>query len=288
MKISETAKGELSVFGESLLSSMLPILGIITFKTLPPLYSLFGSILFTTIFFVILLTLKKSWQSLSKQNFKILFWIVLLIGVGYHGLSYIGLELTSANNASIIWQSELLFSFLYFNVWRKEQLSLEHLTGAGLMLFGIFLIFFPQLKSFQFNKGDILILCATALPPIGNYYQREIRKKMNSLNVIFWRNLMTFPVLLVLILLLPAKNYSLTPATILFLALNGLLVFGLAKIFWLEAISRISITKANALASIRPFLTIVLSYLILQQKPNLWQMLAVIPIVFGVMLLTKK
>lgn len=287
--ISETKKGELAIFGESVLSSLLPVLGLLTFKSLPPLHSLFFSLVFTIIFFAIFLFYKKSWQNIfKKENLKNIFWIVLLIGIGYYGLSFIGLQYTSANNASIIWQSELLFSFLFFNIWRREQITTTHILGAVLMLCGVVLIFFPQIQNYNLNKGDILILIATTLPPIGNYFQRDLRSRLSSTNIIFWRSLLTLPFIFLLMYFAPHAEANLNLKVLIFLAFNGLLVFGLAKILWLESIIRIPIPKANSLASVRPFLTMLFSFVLLGQKPDLWQISSAVPIILGVILLTKE
>jgi drug/metabolite transporter (DMT)-like permease len=73
-----------------------------------------------------------------------------------------------------------------------------------------------------------------------------------------------------------------------FLALNGILIFGIEKILWLEGIHRISIAKANAIAIFSPLLTLVLAVLILNQPILSKQLLAFVPMAVGLWLLTNK
>jgi drug/metabolite transporter (DMT)-like permease len=62
---------------------------------------------------------------------------------------------------------------------------------------------------------------------------------------------------------------------------------GVAKIFWVEALHLISITKASAMAAITPVLTIFLAYLLLDEVPIATQLIAIVPIVFGGYMITR-
>jgi len=77
-------------------------------------------------------------------------------------------------------------------------------------------------------------------------------------------------------------------ASLLFLLINGVLLLGLSKLFWIEAIHRISVTKGVALSSVNPFLTLLLAWLILHQAPAMWQIAGLIPLVAGVLFLTGQ
>jgi drug/metabolite transporter (DMT)-like permease len=70
--------------------------------------------------------------------------------------------------------------------------------------------------------------------------------------------------------------------------INGLLLLGFSKILWVEGIHRISVTKSNALASIAPPLTLLFAWLILHNIPTLFQLLSIVPILFGMALLSMN
>ena len=73
-----------------------------------------------------------------------------------------------------------------------------------------------------------------------------------------------------------------------YLIVNGILLLGLAKIFWIEGIHRISVTKATALSSITPLLTLLFAWIILNQAPTVWQLTSLVPLLLGVLLLTDN
>ncbi len=289
MNLTETRKGEFYILAESLINSLFPVISLISFATLPPLFSLSYSWVFTALFFLFVIAYRNKFSELADlELLKDLIWVVLFIGILYYGLYFFALRYTTANNAGIIIQMELFFTFLFFNVWKKEALTTEHLLGAGLMLFSTLLIFFPQIRHLDFNKGDLLILLCTAFPPVGNFFQRKMRRKASSESVMFLRTIFSLPFVFLLAFVLSGnETQSVDLKTILFLLFNGIIILGISKIFWLEAILRISVTKANALASIKPVLTILFSFLMLGNLPNLWQLSSIPPMLLGVYMLTR-
>ncbi len=74
----------------------------------------------------------------------------------------------------------------------------------------------------------------------------------------------------------------------IFLLANGVLIFGVSKILWLEGISRISVTKALALGSLAPLFTLFIAWIVLKQAPTAWQIASLAPFFLGVLLLTNN
>lgn len=289
MHFSETSKGELAILGEALLYSLFPVLTVFSYATLPPLVSLLFSTLFAVAFFgCLMLAGRKTRELRNKTVWKYIPIVTLFISLLYYGLFFLGLSYTTANNGAIIGLMELFFSYLLFNVWRKETFSAAQTAGAGLMLLGAVIILFPK-HGFGFHAGDWLILLAAASSPAGNYYQQKLRKIASSETILFLRSLLALPVFFCLSLLLKTHFvWSNIGRGLWFLAINGLLLLGLSKQLWIEGIHRISVTKANALSSIGPLFTLIFSYFILKQTPQLWQWLALLPIIAGIALLTSK
>ena len=126
-------------------------------------------------------------------------------------------------------------------------------------------------------------------PVFGNYYAKEARKKISANTILLLRNIATVPILLIFSFLFEKQP---TPtqlsASLIFLLLNGIFIFGFSKIFWTEGIHRIPITKAISLSLINPLLTLIFAWFVLKEVPTTWQILSFIPIAAGIYLLTKK
>lgn len=286
--MSETRKGELLIFTAGFFWSFFPIITVLTYSTLPSLASLAWSTLFATFLFAGVVSYRKKWSELRNvQLWKYSLLIALFIGILYYSFIYIGLESTTPGNMMVIALFEIFTSFLLFNVFQKEQISFEHKIGALLMVIGAGIVLIRDFSGI--NIGDVFILVAVCCSPFGNLFQQRARKIASSETIMFLRSLLSIPALFLLAYMLDAHvSFSDVHASFSFLLINGVLILGLSKIFWVEAIHRISVTKALALSSINPFLTLVFAWLILHQEPAVWQITSLIPLVAGVMLLTDQ
>ncbi len=286
--MNKELKGELFILSETLLWSLFPIITVSSLLFFNPIVSLAWSTMFASVFFAVLLTYKQKWHEL--KNFSALYdilWVSLLIGVIYYGIYFFGLKYTSPANASLIALTEVFYSYLYFNVFRKEKISSSHLKGAILIVVGALIILLHGF-TWNFSKGDLIILIGVGVAPFGNYFQQRARKKVSSEAISFGRSLFTS---LFCILLSTLLGYQLVFDfhwhELSFLLLNGFISFGLCRILFLEGIHRISVTKAIALSSVGPLFTILFAWLFLHQIPALFQFIAFIPLTLGLVLLSK-
>lgn len=284
--LTKSQTGELSLLGSVFLWSFFPIITILSLRSLTALAAAGLSTLVAALFFAMWLTYERQWDQLAvKVAWKYILGTILLNGILFYVLLFIGLTKTTAGNASLIGLMEVFFAMFILHLWQKEYLNKKHVLGAVLMVMGAGLIIFPG--SFQLNQGDLLILVATVVPPIGNYFAQCARKLVSSVFLLFVRSFFSGLFLLYLAFVfegLPTK--AVVFDALPFLLINGIFLLGLSKIFWVEAIHRIPITKANALATILPAFTLVFAFFILKEIPTIWQIAGFLPIAAGVLLLT--
>lgn len=284
--LTRSQQGELYMLGEVLLWSLFPIVSIFALNTLSPLLTASLSTLSAAAFFAIVLTVKKCWKELKTLSaLRDTLIATLFIGIGFYSLLFIGIGKTTAGDASIMLLMELFFGMVVLWAWGKERYTMGHIIGSLCMVIGAFLVLFQG--SIALNSGNLIILIATALPPIGNFFAQRARKKVSSAYIMFVRSIISGIFLLVLSLIwetIPTGRALET--SVPYLLINGLVILGLSKVFWIEAIHRIPITKGLALGSITPVFTLIAAYVTLHEVPRLWQIIGLIPIIFGVWLLT--
>jgi drug/metabolite transporter (DMT)-like permease len=285
---SKEREGELFNLGGSLLWGFFPIITIISYNSLSPVTSLAFSTLFGAIFFAIVLSIKKKWHEVTNLSaLRDILFATFILGICYYLLYFFALRYTSAGNASIIALAEVFFSYLFFNLWKKDNLPLFHLAGAFLMMVGAIIVLYPNIH--QFHIGDLLVLAAAIIAPFGNFFARRARKVVSSESILFTRS--TIGAIAIFLLGISLKiNFSAIDIknSLFFLIINGFLIFGLSKIFWIESIHRISVVKANAIGCISPLLTLIFAWVILKNVPTVWQLFAIIPMFFGIILLGKN
>ncbi len=267
--------------------ALFPIFVILTVSNVSAIFAAALSTLFAALFFAILITAHKQWGEIKvKKALKDILIMTALIGVLFYVLIFIGIEQTTAGNASIILLMEVFFTMVILGLWKKEKQSIKSVGGGILMVLGAFFVMFKG--GFQLNQGDILILLATAIPPIGNYYSQRARKQVGSNMIMFVRSLVAgFVILGIAFIIEQPPSLIDIQNSLLNLFITGFVILGLSKIFWIEAIHRLSITKAISLSAYAPGFTLVFAYFILGDVPTLWQILGFIPMVIGVYLITE-
>lgn len=291
MTYSRERIGEFYIFFEALLWGLFPVFTVLSLFTLGPFMSLALTTFFAWLFFLGMVTYKNKWHELKNTSaLKDVLITVVLLGVLFYVFFFWGLTFTTTGDASLIALMEIFFTFLIFNVFRGEHTSVYQILGATLMIVGGAVIVLPEVVNrFSFNTGHILIVCAVIVAPVGNFFQRRARETMSSEVMLFVRTLCTIPFLLILAYVF-GESLTLPPidTSFIYIVLSGVFLLGLSKIFWVESIHRLPMTKAIALASLSPLFTMVFSIFFLKQYPTVFQLIAFVPLFLGVILLTRK
>ena len=288
MQLSQERKGEVMVIAANILWSFFPIITLLTYSFVSPLFSLAWSTFFAAVFFAVILTLRKTWKDFKNISaLKDMLMTALFIGILFYGLYFWGLQYTTAGNASIISLMEIFFTFLLFNVWKKEYMSIKHIIGALLMIVGAIIVLIPE--KFSFYSGDFIILIAILFGPIGNYFQKKARKQVSAEAIMFTRSMVTFPcIFLFAYITMDTIGISGIKESLLLLLLNGIIFLGFSKILFIESIHRISVTKAISMEGLNPLLTLFFAFFILGEIPTVFQFLSFIPLFIGLILLTSN
>ena len=279
-------EGESLMVGLSILEAWFPILSIVAMSYVGALHTYMYSLVIAFFFYMAIMYKRDRFKELkNKAAYKDLlltsFWITFIFT-----LIFIGLQYTTAGNMAVIIFLQVGFSYLYFNVLGKEKMDTIHLIGAIIMAVGALVILFPE--DFAFNKGDWLILISSAAAPIVNLYQKRAREYCSAETILGFRTVVGFPfVALLAYLMEPSVTYDafLSALPYLFLIASGIYVA--AKIIWIEALNRLSITKLSAMLALLPVFTLIFAYLYLGEVPELRQMMGIIPVLIGGYLITK-
>lgn len=284
--MTKEREGELLMLGLSILESWFPILSIVAMSYVGALHTYMYSLVIAFFFYVAIMYKRKRFSELkNKAAYKDLllttFWITAIFT-----LIFIGMRYTTAGNMAVIVFLQVLFSYLYFNVLGKEKMTKLHLMGAVIMGIGALIILFP--KDFMFNKGDWLILVSAAMAPIVNLYQKRARVYCSAETILGFRTVVGFPIVALLAYILePSVTYEAFLSALPYLFLIAAGVYVAAKIMWIEALNRMSITKLSAMLALMPVFTLFFAYIYLDEVPEFRQLLGIVPVLVGGYLITK-
>lgn len=265
-----------------------PVLTVVAFQSLPVFTAAALTTLCSTLFFLCVLLWKPQKKKVSRQCMRDIAFACITIGCFYYTLSYVGISLTTPNNAAIVGLSEIFFSYLFISVLTKhERFIWSHVLGALLMVAGVLFVLIPSAR--ELRLGDFIILVGGMIPPLGNLAMQRARKEASAAYIMFFRSLtgaITLGILALIFDPLPSASalWSALPAVLI----GGFFLMGLSKILWIEAIHRLPITQTISVASIQPLFTMFFAYALLHQAPEWVQLLSLPPIAVGMYLLTKK
>ncbi|MDM5264538.1 DMT family transporter [Sulfurovum sp. XTW-4] len=284
--MTKEREGEILMVGLAILESWFPIFSIVAMSYIGALHTYTYSLFIALIFFIVIMFKRDRFKELkNKEAYKDLlltsFWITSLFAFVFIGMRY-----TTAGNMAVIIFLQLLFSYLYFNLFGKEKMHTLHLWGAFIMGIGALIILIPD--EMIFNKGDLLILVAAAIAPIANLYQKRAREFCSSETILGFRTFVGLPFIALMAWAFePAVEYDAFVAALPSLLFIGILIYVVSKIMWIEALHRTSITKLSAMLGLVPMMTLIFAYFYLHEVPELRQVLGIIPILVGGYLLTK-
>lgn len=285
--MSNEKRGILYAWVFAALEGLFPILSIFILKFMGSLYAYAFSITVAMVLFLLYLAYKHKMHELwMKEALYDLFMTALLINLMFV-LIFMGLRFTTAGNMSVIIIMQLFFAYLYFNVFGHEKLGVLPTIGAFMMALGGMVVVFPE--DFKVNVGDMLILLASAVAPIANVYQKRAREYVSSETILAFRNTVAIPILLVLAYFFEQRiSEKVLMDALPFILLNGILVFTLAKILWIEALHFTSITKLSAMVSLIPVFTLIFAYFIFGDIPTARQLAGIVPVIAGSLLISQK
>lgn len=284
--MTKEREGEWFMVGSALFESWFPIFSISAMAYVGALHTYAYSLMVALMFFVLIMYRRKKFGELrNTQAYPDLFWTTFWI-TALFVLIFTGMQYTSAGNMAVIIFLQLLFSYVYFNIFGKEQMHRLHLFGALLMGVGAMVVLLPE--DMAFNRGDLLILVAAAIAPVANFYQKRARNYCSAETILAFRTVVGLPVVAMMAYLLePTVSVEMLKPALPYILLIGTVVYVGSKILWIEALHRTSITKVSAMMGLMPVLTLIFAYLYLGEVPQLHQVLGIIPVVIGGYLLTR-
>ncbi|MFC2057936.1 DMT family transporter [Campylobacterota bacterium] len=279
-------EGELLMLGLTILESWFPILSIVAMSYVGALHTYMYSLIIALFFYLLIMYKRKRFAELKnkaayKDLFLTTFWITFIFT-----FIFIGMRYTTAGNMAVIVFLQVLFSYLYFNVFGKEKMETIHLSGAVIMGVGALLILFPE--DFAFNKGDWLILISAAAAPIVNLYQKRARSYCSAETILGFRTVVGLPfVALLAYFSEPSVSYEDFMSALPYIFLIAIGIYVASKIMWIEALNRMSITKLSAMLALLPMMTLFFAYIYLDEVPEFRQIMGIIPVLVGGYLITK-
>ena len=195
----------------------------------------------------------------------------------------LGLSRTSASNASLLNNFEIVATSLIALLIFKEHISRRLWLAIGLVTLASMILGFEGSGSLTFDVGSLFVLCACLCWGFENNCTRMLSSKSSVQITIIKGCFSGLGSLLVALLLrepLPALNW------ILCILLLGFVAYGLSINFYIMAQSHLGAAKTSAFYSIAPFLGVAFS-MVLGERPGMQFYLGLLVMVLATWLMIR-
>ncbi len=241
---------------------------------------------------------KKEKKSLKKDEYAILLVIGLLGGGIAPFLFFEGLKRTTASNASVLEGGELLFTVMIALLFFKEKITKIGYLGMTITIIGVTLISLSSTTTnnipnswynfnLNLNFGNILIILSTLCWGLDNNISKIISRRITSTaKIVLIKSLIGGTLLLIISFFLGYKlNFDITQIPyLLFLGIGG---FGLSLFFFIESLRIIGTLKTIIIFSSSTIFGLILSFIILNEKIGIMQLIATTLVILGLYYVNK-
>ena len=222
-------------------------------------------------------------------------YFLSLLVIGFFGTTlsnivfFYGARLTSGINSAILLQAEPVYSLVIGYLLLQEKVTTRQIISTIVIILGTVLVIYQGTS--RLNWGDILVLLTPLCYQVGHFFSKQLlnQTEISPLFIAAGRTFYGGIILFILNQLTGASDFKVfaQPNIFAIFVFYGTVVYALTYLAFYAAIKRINLSKASAIISIYPAISIVLAHLILKEMPDLYQLSGFLIILIGIFYLSN-
>jgi len=241
--------------------------------------------------YLLSLKIRPSFQDL-KSNFKQLFLMGFIGLFGFNILFFIGLQHTSAVNASLVVSTNPAITFILSALILKTTINRYAVLGILVAFSGVLFLFSEgnlfNLMEIIPSKGDLMILGATTIFAFYNIWGKKFKSTISNSHLTFWTNAFCW---IGFIFLMPIiGDFQIVQYDWRFWGASigiGVLGSALAYLFWNEGIKKIGAYQTGIFGNLIPVTTALFAPLF-GASIHFYHIISGILVLFGMWILSYE
>jgi drug/metabolite transporter (DMT)-like permease len=230
---------------------------------------------------------------LKRRDYLYIIAIAILGAVMAPTLYFIGLEQTTASNAAILSNAEIVFTLLIAVLFFREKIKPVGYVGVLLVLFAVIIITTNQnlqpLSSLsKINYGDLLVVASTLFWGIDNNISKIVSHKIHNTGRIVQLKSFIGGLLLMVIVLTSGIQTNINLTQIPNIILLGAGGFGMSIFLFLHSLKRIGTVRTIIIFSTSSIFGVIFSMTFLNEQLHIFQLMAIPVMIFGIYLVNRK
>jgi drug/metabolite transporter (DMT)-like permease len=280
--------GYFAAIGAAFLGGLLPTLSKPLLEIMSPVFFTSLVTLAPAVLFTPVALRSKENKHIRKKGYVILAATAIAGGLVAPFIYFVGLQETSASDAALLSNGEMVFTVLIATLFFGERLSRKGFFALTLLAIGIITVITGlQFQNLSFTApGHILILTATFLWGVDNNVTSAITERVNVARIIQIKALISGSGLLAIAFLSHEVSSSLTD--VLYVFLFGIFVFSGTAYLSIESLKRLGAITTTIIFPISSIFGLFFAYVLLHETITFLQIGSVIIIIFGIYILTRK
>ncbi len=226
------------------------------------------------------------------KNYKLKdYFIMVAIGIPstifYYMFYYAGTDILPASQAFIINYLWPIMSVLFACIILKEKLTAKKLIAILISFFGVIVVIGADIKDFNGQMLLGALCCILGAVSYGIFTALNQKMNYNKSMTLMVSYFATF-IFTTLVNLINGDMFIPGTNQILGFVWNGVFTVAIANTFWVMALENGKTEKVSNLAYITPFLSLVWTYLFLNEEIKLNSLIGLIIIIFGILIQMKE
>ncbi|HPJ87565.1 MAG TPA: DMT family transporter [Thermotogota bacterium] len=261
-------------------------------STLSPLFVGTSVRFLAMLFLTVYIILKGDFRNLFNVKPVIHKLIIIgMLGFSLDITAFLGLQLSTASNASILLKADVLFTNLISVFVLKQKFTKKDWLLTGIILFGTFLVMDVDLTRFQLNGvGDFLFIASAFCVALNGFViksvQQDTRVNIRDTTVAFYNNGITFGIFFILFLIydkqVPFEQIESNNLVIYSLFYTGLMQTAIYILYYYN-LRMLQVWIVRIMLLLMPIVASFTSFFVLGETLDLFQIVGMITVILGTM-----
>ena len=190
----------------------------------------------------------------------------------------LGLSYTTAANASLLNNFEIVATALIALALFKEKISIKLWIGIGFVTLSCAILSFEDISSLDFSIGSVFVLLACICWGVENNCTRRLSSK-DPLQIVLLKGIFSGAGAIIIGLCVGERLNAVW--SIFAVLAVGFVAYGLSIFFYVYAQRTLGAARTSAYYAIAPFIGVLLSFMIFRDMPNITYFIALLLMLIG-------
>ncbi|MBQ2897240.1 MAG: DMT family transporter [Clostridia bacterium] len=229
----------------------------------------------------------KKYKNYKLKDYLIMVAIGIPSTIFYYMFYYAGTDILPASQAFIINYLWPIMSVLFACIILKEKFTAKKLVAIFISFFGVIVVIGGDIDGFNGQMLFGALYCILGAVSYGIFTALNQKMNYNKSMTLMVSYFATF-IFTLLINLINGDVFIPDTNQMLGFVWNGVFTVAIANTFWVMALETGKTEKVSNLAYITPFLSLVWTYLFLNEAIKLSSLVGLIIIIFGILIQMKE